>query len=70
MSTINKQVKSPLQNWESPSPNKEVTDSFHKAIEAAIYLGTKEWAKDKTDEELEIVFDEPAEKTKRKLGLD
>ena len=70
MSTTNKQIKSPLQNWESPSPNKEITDSFHKAIEVAILLATKEWADGRTDEELEVVFDEPAEKTRQRLGLD
>jgi hypothetical protein len=70
MSTTDKSIKSPLQNWGATPPNREITDSFHKAIEAAIFLATKEWSKDKTDKELEIVFDEPAEKTRRRLGLD
>ena len=62
-------IKSPLQTWGDNSPSKELTDSFHKAIEAAVTLATKEWARDKTDKELEIVFSESAEETKQRLGL-
>ncbi len=64
-------IKSPLQTWVTTVPvrDEDLTGSLRKATEAAVELATKEWARDKTDEELEIVFSESAEETKQRLGL-
>ena len=59
-----------VSDGEEPPSFEELTISFHKAVEESVQETIRSWSRDKTDEELEIVFDQPAADTRKELGLD